>query len=117
MKPLDSYRKTLIWLYAHPSGDAVSLKKKWIYIICNCAIITGNLSLVMASVAFAMKFISSDLEISLFAFFQVIGYGTVMCVHLSAIIFRVKMFHLFEELTTIFTDSKNSMEKLCKHEC
>lgn len=111
MKPLASYRKFLIWIYACPD-EALNQRAKWMYIAFNCVIMAANLSYMVSSVAFMLKYIFNDLELSLFAFFQVVSSVVAVYVHLAAISSRDKMFQLIEGLTNIFTDSMHRIQKI-----
>lgn len=76
-----------------------------------CAIFTvanilANLVGLLASAAFFLKYVSIDLEVSLYGLFTVFGFGIAMYAAVIVIVNRRKIYNIFEKLSQIYEESK-----------
>lgn len=107
MVPLAIHKRVWTWLCVYPIDESTSKWKKLVYIIFTLVILAANLSIIPASVAFAMKFVSTDLEGSLHALFQITACTGIIFAMFSGFILRHKISTIFEQLTEIYNRSKN----------
>lgn len=73
MKPLATSQQALSWISAFPPDDATPKWKKVIFKLFPLFITITNLIILIGSMVFALKFMSIDLEATLYAIFQFSG--------------------------------------------
>lgn len=61
---------------------------------------------VIASAIFFLKFVSVDLNQSLYAMFQIAAYTNVTYIYIAAFLLRHKITAVFDSLTEIYEESK-----------
>lgn len=107
MKPLVTTKKFLTWLCICPL-DENSNKSKKLFCIAFSVIFIGNQVVAFAgSLTFFLKYVSIDLEVCLYALFQLAAEVGVMYMIIVAFIHRFKIAALFENLSKIYDESKN----------
>lgn len=65
-----------------------------------------NLMLTLASLAYALKFLSTNFESAVFAIMQFIGEFGVIYILIVAILMKNQMVDIFKNLSTIYKASK-----------
>lgn len=105
MKPLSTPRKIFI-LFCVWSADEAGWKKV-VCAIFAVANILANFVGLLASAAFFWKYVSIDLEVSLYGLFTVFGFAIAMYAALIVFIHRQKIYNIFEKLSIIYDESKN----------
>lgn len=110
--PLQTTRCVLTWLYLYPADQNTNKWKKLAYIIVSLIVFIVNVCGLAASVAFFMKFVSTDLEESIYALFQITGILPQIASMLVAFALRQKIFVIFEKLTTIYIECKGNYFKI-----
>lgn len=71
MNPLVMNRRVLTWLCVLPLDEVTTRKEKLTYIALSIGVILTIFSGLIGSVIFFLKFVSTDLEESLYALFQI----------------------------------------------
>lgn len=110
MKPLVTIERALVWLCLCSPDKATS---KWKMLVCaflGLITFTSTLSDMLASVAFMLKFISIDMEESLYALFQIFGFGSITYAIIVTFFQRHRMRDLFRGLSKIYSASKTDRE-------
>lgn len=112
MKPLKTSHQCLIWLCMCPAPDATTTRwQKTSYTICGFVVLISIISAFVANVMFFVRFISMDLEQSLFAVMFVAAQFGVIYMALSAIILkRQKIQKIFKDLTIIYENGKHVLK-------
>lgn len=106
MEPLMTNKKVLMWLSVYPFADGASKWKKKLSILLAFYVFISQICSVVASVAFFLKFMSTDLERSLYAIFQVFACSSAA----YGVGFAVVMSH---EITNTI-DKLSEIYKMCK---
>lgn len=108
MKPLASIQQTLAWFCVCTFTKNANKWQKIARIPFTLIIFAMNLGALASSVAFFYKFMSTDLEASLYALSIIIAFGGMFYVALVSLIMRHKIANSFESLADIY----NASEKL-----
>lgn len=112
MNPLKSLQKWLKLLCVFPITDAkITLNKIWC-ISFTFIIFCGNLFAVIASAAFIIKYISSDLQRSLYALFQFGSFFIMFYTMVIVFFMRKKIIEIFEKLSEIYDESMTDSNTL-----
>lgn len=106
MNPLVSNQWVLMWLCVCPASESASANKKVAYVAFTLLFCITILSTVAANVTFVIKFISIDLEKSLYAFVYIIAFSGIIYVMIVALLYRHKINAIFVELSAIYKASK-----------
>ena len=107
MKALVTTQRVLTWYrICHANESTTSSWQKMLFSIFSIVCLIANACAVAASVTFLLKFISSNLEESLYALFQCAAYSNVVYIHIAAFLQRKKVTSVFESLTEIYETSK-----------
>ena len=107
MKALVTTQRVLTWYrICHANESTTSSWQKMLFSIFSVVCLIANACAVAASVTFLLKFISSNLEESLYALFQCAAYSNVVYIHIAAFLQRKKVTSVFESLTEIYETSK-----------
>lgn len=107
-KVLESNRKVfqLMWIIPTPKTEKTSTKlRNFVFSVCNFCF---TLSTLIAGVRFVSQFVATDLELALYAVFQVAGF-TVQ-VYSLAVGYTIgpKLIKLFASLQRIYDESKST---------
>lgn len=108
MKVLVTNRKILTWFCACPADPFTSKWQKLAYktfSILSCILLS---SLIVSTAIFVGRFISSDLEESLYTIFQVTGTSPALYFTIAALNSQHKIAAIFENLSAIYNTSKIS---------
>lgn len=106
MKPLGTSRKILTWFYLYPVEEGTE-RKKLIHFILSAVVFIFKISFLASSTAFFMKYVSTDLEESLYALFQISAFSNSTYVIAIAYISHQKITALIDRLSAIYDASKN----------
>lgn len=101
MNLLSTNQRVLTWLCIYPADDSTRIEIKLAYIIVSIVIIAIELSILIASIAFFMKNVSSDLDSSLFAVIQIVGLFGLTYMIIVAFILSRNITDMFKGLTLI----------------
>lgn len=107
MKPLQTNQRVLTWLCLFPASKNTSNFVKLGYIVLTFVCITCMTANLMASVAFFIKSVSTELEKSLFALFQIVGSLSVWYMFITVFPSQHKIHAIFRRLSEIYDESKN----------
>lgn len=102
MKPLEIHKQIWIWFCVCSADENTSEIKKSIFRVFTLIIILSDLSVIPASVIFALNNLSTDLDGCLHALFQITAYTGISYSMISALILRKKIRSLFDNLTLIY---------------
>lgn len=107
MKPLEASYHVFTWLCICPTDASNEFKKIINYLFTIIAFVTV-ISALFASLAFILTYLSTDLENSLCAGYQVSGSVSVLCTLIMAYTQRAKILKCFDEFQQFYD--------LCKSE-
>lgn len=107
-KPLEMSRRLLTWLYLYPSTETSGNQKSVTCFAFTIAVYVATMSFLVSSMAFFMKFVSTDLEESLYALFQIGGFSNTAYVITFAYFSHRRIAAIVDELTAIYNTCKNS---------
>lgn len=112
MKPLVTAKRMLTWLSVFPIDKNVSITKRLGYMSFTAIILTCLLSAMISSSVFFVKYISIDLQQSLYAVLHLTL--VVQALYMYAVIYRMrnKTKLAFEHLTNIYDQCKSSIRTL-----
>lgn len=100
IKPLRTTQQVLIW---YCICTKVSKKR---HIIFSVVCLLANMNAVLASVTFFLNFVSVNLELSLYALFQISAYSNVVYSYIIAFILRNRVPAIFDGLAAIYHQCK-----------
>lgn len=89
MTPLPKIRKVLSWLSALPSDEKTTKWNKMLYKMFPLFVTVGISTCFTSSLIFFCRFVSIDLEVSLYALFQICGNILQYSIYILLIYFRV----------------------------
>lgn len=104
IKPLETNRRVLIWLCMFLPDETASKREKLTYIVFTVCGVCTILSMLAASVTFFVKFVSIDLEESLYALVKISAYLCLTYMMIVVFILRHKISDIFEKLSTIYDE-------------
>lgn len=106
MVPLDSLQDFLTWIFINPSDETTTKNRKIMYAAIGSVVFVFQIIGFAASLAYSMKFMSVDLEESVYCIFQIIALLTGAFSFLFSCISRRKIKVIFENLSDICNKSK-----------
>lgn len=106
MRPLESLRHVMTWIYIHPADEDTSKLRKFIYASIAVVYILLSFIAFYGSAAYFWEWISVDFKVAFYAIWQIIlsvllFYGLVIM-----ILSRQKIKEAFETLSDIYNESK-----------
>lgn len=110
--PLEAYREVMTWLGFYPFENGTSQSKKWICIMFGWGVFFVNAAACVSSVIFFFKYVSIDLEESLYSAIQIFGVGGITCLMISSFLLRKTIFSIFQQLSE-FYEIRKSEHFLC----
>lgn len=102
MKPLVMNQRVLTWLCVFPLDEAATMKEKLTCITFSIGVILTIFSGLTGSVVFFLKFVSTDLEESLYALFQIAAIFSTSNAIVVAVLMRHRIPAMFSNLTEIY---------------
>lgn len=109
MKPLSTPQKVLMLFCVWPA-DEVEWKKMACIIFTLCNLIANIVGL-LASAAYFLKYVSIDMEDSLYGLFTVFGFAIAIYMVVFVFFSRHKIHKIFLKLTEIYDRRKKSIDK------
>lgn len=107
MNPLIIDQQVLSWFCVCLTSDTKSVGSRIASITFSFSCLIANACAVAASATFFAKFVSIDLEESLYALFQITAYSQVVYIYIMAFILRHKVTAIFGNLLKIYNTSKS----------
>lgn len=105
-KPIKEIRQILIWISVIPADNGTSKWQTIGYRICSFSIFAMLLSLTTASIFFCHKFMSIDLETSLYSMAQIAAFTAMIYTIIVTFFIRHDIEALFDGLYNICETSK-----------
>lgn len=105
MNPLESIQRGLHWLCVFPFQKDTTTTKKIVYIFFTLNIFFLHLCALAASAAFIIKFISIDMQRSVFALLQFGTFFSTMYSIIVAFFVREKIIGIFKKISKIYRAS------------
>lgn len=102
MKPLKTSQQIFALLCAHPTEEDNEKLPKICYSIFSATVFTLLLTAVVSSIAYFVKFVSIDLESSLYALFQIVATWPMLNGMSIVFFMKFKMRALFENLQNVY---------------
>lgn len=109
MRPLETTRIFLTLLYLHPADETKGDEKNLSCLAYSGALFVATLSFVVSSTIFFVKFVSVDLEESLYALFQICGFANTAYLITYAYFSHRRIVAILNELTIIYNTCKSSL--------
>lgn len=106
INPLEINRLILIWVCAIPADKNTSKSKRLLYALISLIIFVALLSVSLASGAFIVKFVSTDLEGSFYALAQLAAYSAMTYTIIVTFFIRDKIPSIFDNLAKVCESSK-----------
>lgn len=106
MTPLVTNKRVLVWLNLCSPDDETVEWKRIGFAFVGFIVLISTLSDMLASVAFMLKYISINLEESLYALFQIFGFGSITYAIIVTFFQRHKIREIFQGLSEIYNESK-----------
>lgn len=102
MKPLESVKKVLTFLYMCPPDENSSKFKKILCVACSFGTITVMALASLSGAVYAIKCMSTDFEKCLFALFHTVATSTLLYMLIAIILTRNKISNIFNSISNIF---------------
>lgn len=107
MKPLDTYRRCLIWLCVYPADESSTKRQKIAYAAFTVTIVTLQFCVFVGSLVFCWKFFSVDLKACMLAFMAIsVIFGSIYMIIIGIRVIRDNILVLFEDLSNIYNNSE-----------
>lgn len=106
MRPLETNKVMLKWLYLYPTDESTSVWRKLAYLCFSLNIFGSLICTVIASVPFVIKYKSTDLENCLFALSQMFACSNMSYMVMIAFFMRHKIADVYKHLAMIYDASK-----------
>lgn len=106
MKPLITNQRILIWMCAYPTKRTDDIFQRLSHILFSIFVFLTNISCFTASIAYFLKYATSDLNETLYATIQIAASFPMITVSLMIFFLRNKFKALFENLNKIYDHSK-----------
>ena len=104
-EPLVTNRRVLTWLCVYPSERTTTKSQQLAYLAFSFIVFTGILSSLIASVAFFIKHVSTDLEVALYAVSQIAAAASILYAILMTYFQRRGIATIFQQLAAIYERS------------
>lgn len=108
MTPLVTNRKVLICIGLYPANGA-STQSHLAHLALGVAMFLILVWSFVETVLFFLKFFSTDLELSLFALYQIFGLSSMLYVFIAAFLLRHKINEIFKILLNIYRACKSGL--------
>lgn len=102
MKPLASIQLIFSWISVYPATNETVAWKKFVFKAFPMVLIAGNLTGLISSSIFFLKFITTDLEGSLYALFQIAGQLNMTNAIVTTFVYRHRISAMFKSLADIY---------------
>lgn len=106
MKPLKTTQWLLTWQSFSPPNQSASVKKRMAYFGATSAIFVSVFYYMTSCFIVLMKFSTTDMKVTVFAFMSFSGSAALIYSMLNAFQARCKINKIFEKLSVIYTESK-----------
>lgn len=106
MKPLASLQLIFSWISMYPAAAETALWKRFVFKAFPMVLIIGNLSGLISSSVFFLKFITTDLEGCLYALFQIVGQLDMTNAVITTFASRNRIAAMFKSLEDIYDAGK-----------
>lgn len=109
MQPLEMNRRVLRWFCLYPANDDADRGMKLFYVMNAVVHIMVSLAGISASAVFFWKWVSIDIELALYAFWQIVLHVMLTYAFTVLLFSRSKIKWTFETLFTIYDTSKDQL--------
>lgn len=110
MIPLASHQRMWTYFCVYPPEENTSGWKKLVFMIFTFTIFMGNFTPCLGSIAFAQKYVATDLEGGLHALFQLSAYFSMAYVIIIEILSKREIAALFFKLRDIYQKRKSEFK-------
>lgn len=107
MKPFVTNKRVLQWLCVYPLDENSNKLMKLACVVFALCVFISQLAAVISSAVFFLTFMSTDLELALFALFQVAACAAVTYVAVIAFVMRKEITTTIDQLSGIYSECKN----------
>lgn len=106
MQPLQTNRRILVWLWLCSESETRNKFKKLLSISFTFIVVASITFGLISSANYLWRFLSIDLQGSLFALYQSAGFLSILYAFVVMFISRHKIDAIFDDLTQIYRDSE-----------
>lgn len=110
MIPLASHQRMWTYFCVCPPDKNTSAWTKLVYMLFTFTIFMGNFTPCLASIAFVLKYASTDLEGALHALFQLSAYSSMAYVIVIELLSKREIAALFVKLREIYQKRKGEIK-------
>lgn len=103
---LATTKRIMTWLYMLPVNDKTSIRNKIACIVIALTVYLANISGAITFFVYFWRFMSTDLDGSLFAILAFSGFGCIAYISMSSFFMRHKTSRIFDRLYGIQRNSK-----------
>lgn len=112
MKPLSTSQVVLSWISALTADAKTSKWRRILFKIVPLILIAGNLTGLASSMVFFLRYVSNDLERSLYALFQIDDQLRMTNAAVVTFLSRHKLQAMFKNLKNIYNARKSKRKSL-----
>lgn len=109
MIPLKTNRHVLTWLCVFPPEEGTTKKKRIAHVVFSLTIFGINAGSFFVSLAYFMKYMSIDLEQSIFAIVQMLGEVNMTYISVITFILRDEVSATYKSLSKIYKEREFSI--------
>lgn len=117
MKPLETNERVLMWLYLFPPNEFARKRMKIAHVVFAMSVIMTHLISVIVGAVFIHRYMSTNLEETLFSLFHTIAAASMLYQSIGTVILRHKLTAIFEGLSKIYNESKLILGKIITNLC
>lgn len=110
MQPLETNCRILVWMCVYPCDENTTIWMRSAHILFSVFIFVMNTTGFVFSGAYFVKYVSIDLEQSLFALLQTVGEANMLYILAITFILRHKITAMMRSLSRIYDMCKNTTE-------
>lgn len=114
MQPMGAIQQMMTWLSMYTADDSTVFEQKIVYIVHTLIVFILLLMCFSSSLAYSLKFYTSDFNEAAFAFMFVIELCTLIYFMIAAILMRHQIVNIFTNMSTIYKSSKFNHETFSK---
>lgn len=104
MQPLKTNRRILVWLCLCSESETRSKFQKSLSVLLTSIVVASFVVGLISSVTYLWRFLSIDLQGSLFALYQTVGFFDILYAFIVMFISRHKIEAIFNNLEQIYRD-------------
>lgn len=106
MRPLKTSQRVLTWFCAYPADESTSSRQKLAHMFCFLSVLLGVICNLTAGAAYFLKYVSEDLDHSLYAFAQIFAVSSSVYIITTSPFLHRRNVAVIDGLAKIYTECK-----------